>query len=168
MRSMTTPEAGTLLLGFSNSMLSNSMLVKLVRFFTKPVSDEQLLAAYKDAGAQYGDACSYAMMGEVLGIRQMRVRWSKLERECAARGYKPVDIKRFIELGGYDQPIDDVFPVRLEDGEDPTLYDPQPPKSVPAAELVGNVCDDCRCEVTDDEWVFCRRCLRRLLKPIEV
>jgi hypothetical protein len=62
------------------------------------------------------------MMGSVVGIGEMRLKYEKLEQEYAARGYRTVTLRRFIEHGGYGEEIDDVLGVKREPDEDPIFH----------------------------------------------
>jgi len=85
-------------------------------------SDEKLQKQYVEAGAAYGDAVSYAMMGSVVGIREMRLEYERLEKEYADRGFRTVSLRRFVDYGGYGQSIDDVLGVKREPDEEPIYH----------------------------------------------
>lgn len=85
-------------------------------------SDKKLQHRYVKAGRAYGDAVSYSMMGSVVGIREMRLKYEKLEQEYAARGYRTVTLRRFIEYGGYGEEIDDVLGIKREPDEEPIFH----------------------------------------------
>lgn len=85
-------------------------------------SDKKLQKMYVEAGAQYGDAVSYAGMGSVVGIREMRLDYECLEKEYAARGFRTVSLRRFIDYGGYGEPIDDVLGIKREPDEEPIYH----------------------------------------------
>jgi len=85
-------------------------------------SDEKLQKQYVEAGAQYGDAVSYSMMGSVVGIREMRLKYERLEKEYADRGFRTVSLRRFINYGGYGVPIDDVLGIKREPDEEPVYH----------------------------------------------
>ena len=85
-------------------------------------SDEKLQRQYVEAGAAYGDAVSYSGMGSVVGIKETRLKYEKLEQEYAARGYRTVTLRRFIDHGGYGEKIDDVLGVKRDSDEEPIFH----------------------------------------------
>lgn len=73
---------------------------------------------YVSSGANFGDAVSYIYMGECDGFEKLLSRWEEWEGEYNRRGFRTVSLDRFIGLGGYGKPIDDVIGQKREIGEE--------------------------------------------------
>ena len=75
------------------------------------------------AGAEVGDAISYAYMGECVGFDDMVKKWTTLEREYAARGYRTISVDDLIDYGGgYVASIDNLLGVKRNDDEEPIYH----------------------------------------------
>ena len=77
----------------------------LYDLWVKRLSDKEVEINYVEAGADFGDAVSYAYMGECQGFEKMLSDWTKWELEYSARGYKTISLDDFIEYGGYGKPL---------------------------------------------------------------
>jgi hypothetical protein len=87
------------------------------------VSDSRLTRAYREAGEAYGDAVSYlTIAGPCVGFDRLRARFSAVEREYAARGFRTVPLADFVEAGGYGRDIGALIGVERPDGEEVVLY----------------------------------------------
>jgi hypothetical protein len=77
---------------------------------------------YVSNGAFFGDAVSYLYLGESGNMKQLLKAWGRWENEWAKRGYRTISLDRFVELGGYGKPIDDVLGQRRDEGEEPVFH----------------------------------------------
>lgn len=93
-----------------------------MNFFRKFLSNDTVETRYVKAGAVFGDAVSYLYLGECIGFKKLLNTWAEWEKEYARRGYRTVSLDRFVELGGYGKPIDDVLGQQREPNEKPTLH----------------------------------------------
>jgi len=87
-----------------------------------PPSDSTIQKRYIQAGASFGDAVSYLFMGECRGFEELFNYWADLEQKYADRGYRTISLDRFIELGGYGNPIGEVIGKKREKGEEPIFH----------------------------------------------
>ncbi len=83
----------------------------------KWLSDSQVTKQYVKAGASFGDLVSYLYMGECVSFEQLLNKWDKWEQEYANRGFRPISLDRFIGLGGYNTPIDDIIGQKRNENE---------------------------------------------------
>ena len=93
--------------------------MRLIRRF---FSDSGVEKRYVSAGAVFGDAVSYIFLGESVGFESMLRRWKKWEEEYSLRGFRTISLDRFIDLGGYGKPLDDVINIKREEGEKPIFH----------------------------------------------
>lgn len=87
-------------------------------------SDQGVISAYLDAGAEVGHAVSYvAIVGEPHGFPRMVRRWVRWEAEYIRRGFRSIGIDEFQKYGGYGYAIKSIG-IRREAGEK-TVYHAQ-------------------------------------------
>ena len=86
------------------------------------MSDSQVQKFYVDIGSWVGDAVSYSYLGEVFGMKRKVNQWTKMEAEYAKRGFRTVSLDRFVKLGGYGIPIDDIIGKKREEGEEAIFH----------------------------------------------
>lgn len=87
-----------------------------------PPSDFTIQKRYIRAGASFGDVVSYIYLGQCQGFEGFLNHWASLEQEYANRGYRTISLDKFIELGGYGNPIDEVVGKKREKGEEPIFH----------------------------------------------
>jgi hypothetical protein len=63
--------------------------------------DGNVVEAYQDAGAEFGDAVSHIYMGECLGFEALLSAWEKAEADYAAAGYRTLAVDDFVSIGGW-------------------------------------------------------------------
>lgn len=85
-------------------------------------SDKGVEKRYVNAGADFGDALSYAAFGSIVGFDQMRDRWAIWEKEYSFRGYRTISLDDFVEFGGYGVKIDHLLGQKRKEGEKPILH----------------------------------------------
>ena len=93
----------------------------LTRFFLKFYSDKQVQERYVKAGGIFGDALSYAYLGEPAEVLSLLNRWAKWEKEYAKRGYKTFSLDAFIAYGGYRTPLEGLE-VKREENEPSVIH----------------------------------------------
>ncbi len=93
-----------------------------MKFIRRLLPDSAVEKRYVRAGATFGDAVSYLYIGECIGFEGLLNKWANWEEEYAHRGLRTVSLDRFVDLGGYGKPIDDVIGQRRENGEEPIFH----------------------------------------------
>lgn len=94
-----------------------------MRLLIKLLPDSLVEKIYMEAGRCYGNVVSYLpIAGVSVNMNSLFRKWEKWEKEYARRGFITVSLDRFVEFGGYDNPIDDIIGKRREEGEKPILY----------------------------------------------
>ena len=93
-----------------------------MKFIRRLLPNSAVEKRYVGAGATFGDAVSYLYMGECIGFEELLNQWANWEEEYAHRGFRTVSLDRFVDLGGYEKPIDDVLSQRRENGEAPVFH----------------------------------------------
>ena len=73
----------------------------LYNLWVQRLSDKEVQDKYAEAGAEFGDADSYSVCGEVAGLEAMLLNLVKWELEYSRRGYRTISINDFIDYGGY-------------------------------------------------------------------
>jgi len=91
-------------------------------FFRTLLPNSFVRKKYVDAGKNFGNAVSYIYFGESTNLGELGKKWGKWEKEYAERGFRTISLDRFIEFGGYDEPIDDLLNQKRESGEDPIFH----------------------------------------------
>ncbi|MBI3336259.1 hypothetical protein HYZ98_01685 [Candidatus Peregrinibacteria bacterium] len=99
-----------------------------LRWFRRLLSDEKVVALYKDAGGAFGMAVSFLYMGECIGFKRRLERWAFWEREYARRGYRTIPIDDFVAYGGYGRDIESTLLVQRAIGEKPVYHAEDYPK----------------------------------------
>ena len=93
-----------------------------MKFIRRLLPDSYIEKRYVRAGATFGDAVSYIYIGECIGFEGLLNKWANWEEEYALRGFRTVSLGRFVDLGGYGKPVDDVLGQRREDSEKPIFH----------------------------------------------
>ena len=78
---------------------------RLYDFWLKSLSDKKVEENYVEAGAEFGDACSYDYMGKCHGFDAFFLDWARWEIEYSKRGYRTIPLNDFIAYGGYGVPL---------------------------------------------------------------
>jgi hypothetical protein len=74
------------------------------------------------AESQIGYALSYMMNREFIESEGLLKRWDVWEAEYARRGFRTISLERFVQLGGYNQPVNDVLGLKRNSDEDTILH----------------------------------------------
>lgn len=93
-----------------------------MKFLRRLLSNSSVESRYVRAGAAFGDAVSYLYLGECAGFDFLFDNWASWEEEYSHRGFRTVSLDRFVELGGYGRPINDVIRKKLEKNEKPIYH----------------------------------------------
>ena len=88
----------------------------------KTFTNEEIVTAYVNAGAEFGDVVSYIYMGECIGFADLLAQWEKTEAAYAELGYRTLSIDDFVSFGGYGKSIDDLLKVPRKEGEKAVLH----------------------------------------------
>ena len=89
------------------------------------LSDGFVERIYLGAGAALGDALSYGLdvfPGDGTRLSTLVNRWAKWEEEYSRRGFRTIDLERFVGFGGYGEPVKGFIGQRREEDEKPILY----------------------------------------------
>lgn len=70
-----------------------------------PITDEQVVARYVLAGAEFGDVVSMIYLGECIGFEGILNAWEEAERDYAALGFRTCSLDDFIDHGAYDKEL---------------------------------------------------------------
>ena len=93
-----------------------------MKFIRRLLPDSAVEKRYVRVGATFGNGVSYLYIGECVGFEGLLNKWANWEEEYAHRGFRTVSLDRFVDLGGYGKPVDDVIGQRREDGEEPIFH----------------------------------------------
>ncbi len=86
------------------------------------LSDSSVEKKYVAAGALFGGDVSYIYMGECMCFEGHLDKWGEWEKEYSRRGYRTISLDKFIDLGGYNKPINNFIGQKREQGEEPIFH----------------------------------------------
>lgn len=89
--------------------------------FEKFLSDKQVEKRYVKAGAKFGAAMSYVLMGKCYGFDTLYANWAKWELEYSKRGFRTLPLEKFINYGGYGAQLKGIGVHRAKSAQ-PVLY----------------------------------------------
>lgn len=85
-------------------------------------NNDEVVAGYVMAGAEFGSAVSYIYMGECVGFEDLLRRWEDAENSYALLGYKTLSIDDFVHAGAYDIEIEPLLRQPRKVGEEPVFH----------------------------------------------
>lgn len=102
-------------------------MINRIKNWLQKRKDNKFLDEYKQFAAAVGDAYSYAYLGtpmiywdgKRLGPKEQINLLDEMEEQYSSMGYRIVPFDRWVGYGGYNQPIDDVWLIKREEGERP-------------------------------------------------
>lgn len=86
------------------------------------MSDKSVEEKYLFEGGVFGDVVSYGYLGECVGLERFLDVWERWEYIYAARGYRTIPLKQFVEYGGGFRACCDGIGVKRAGGEAPVYH----------------------------------------------
>ncbi len=92
--------------------------MKLINFLPYSILEKK----YLKSGASFGNAVSYLYMGECVEFKENLEKWQTWEQEYSRRGYRTINLHKFVEFGGYGLNIDYLIGQKRKENEQPLLH----------------------------------------------
>ncbi len=86
------------------------------------MTDPEVMRKYHIAGGDLGEMVSYGFMGECLYFKNYLAAWERWEKIYAARGFRTIPLKEFVDSGAGFTPAPNGLGVHRSPGEVPVFY----------------------------------------------